>query len=84
MTLVVNDPAYLHVESRSAVFGFIDDLEFVRDDADNVIHVRAAARSGKYDFNVNRQLIEKIRDKLLKENSESISAGVESGKQHSN
>ena|SRR5436190_711053 len=66
MTLVVDDPEYLHVESRSQVFGFVDDLEFVRNDAENVIHVRAAARSGKYDFNVNRRRIDRIRAELEK------------------
>ena len=66
MKLVVDDPKYLHVESRTAVFGFVDDLEFVRDDAAGVIHVRAAARSGKYDFNVNRRRIERIRTELAK------------------
>jgi uncharacterized protein (DUF1499 family) len=66
MTLVVDEPFYLHVESRTAVFGFVDDLEFVRDSDARVIHVRSAARSGKYDFNANRRRIERIRMELAR------------------
>jgi len=64
--LVVDAPNYLHLEHRSAVFGFVDDLEFVRDDSAGVIHVRAAARSGKYDLGANRRLIDRIRESLAK------------------
>ena len=66
MRLVVDAANYLHIEHRSAVFGFVDDLEFVRDDAAGVIHVRAAARSGKYDFGANRQMVDRIRESLAK------------------
>jgi len=53
--------AYLHYESRSLIWRFVDDVEFVVDEAQGVIHVRSASRLGKYDFNVNRKRIEKIR-----------------------
>jgi uncharacterized protein (DUF1499 family) len=66
MTLVVDAPRYLHVESRTKLFRFIDDLEFVRDDAAGVIHVRSAARSGKYDMNANRRRMDRIRTELAR------------------
>ena len=64
-TVVVTDkPGYLHAECRSAVFGFVDDLEFQLRAAQGVIAVRSAARTGYYDFGANRQRIEELRAAL--------------------
>ena len=54
------DAAYIHVEFRSAFFGFIDDVEF-QFAASGLIHVRSASRVGYSDFGVNRRRIEEIR-----------------------
>lgn len=51
----------LHAEFRSAVFGFVDDAEFLADEPAGVIQVRSAARVGLNDFGVNRRRIETIR-----------------------
>ena len=65
-TVVVADkPSYLHVECRSAVFGFVDDLEFQLRAEQGVIAVRSAARTGYYDFGANRQRVEDLRAALL-------------------
>lgn len=64
-SVVVNEKSgYLHVECRSAVFGFVDDLEFYLRDARGLIDVRSAARSGYYDFGANRQRVEELRAAL--------------------
>lgn len=55
---------YLHAEFRSAVFGFVDDVEFLLEEETNVIHVRSASRTGYSDFGVNRKRVESIRSKL--------------------
>jgi len=55
---------YLHAEARSALFGFVDDLEFYLPTGQQLIEVRSAARSGWYDFGVNRRRIERIRQAL--------------------
>lgn len=60
-TLVTVDPGYIHVEFRSAFFEFVDDVEFLFDDAAKLIHLRSAARTGFYDFKVNRKRMEDIR-----------------------
>lgn len=61
-TVIVNEkPGYLHAQSKSAVFGFVDDLEFYLRPAQGVIAVRFAARTGYYDFGVNRQRVEELR-----------------------
>ena len=52
---------YIHAECRSAVFGFVDDLELHLRPAQNVIAVRSASRLGHSDFGVNRKRVEKLR-----------------------
>jgi len=61
-TIVSATPTYLHVEFRSALFRFVDDVEFVLDDSARVIHFRSASRTGYYDFGVNRRRMKGISD----------------------
>jgi uncharacterized protein (DUF1499 family) len=60
-SIVEETPVYLHVEFRSALFRFVDDVEFVLDDGAKLIHVRSASRIGYSDLGVNRRRVEKIR-----------------------
>jgi uncharacterized protein (DUF1499 family) len=53
--------AYLRAEFTSALFRFVDDVEFYIDENAKVIHVRSASRLGKSDLGVNRKRIEAIR-----------------------
>jgi uncharacterized protein (DUF1499 family) len=53
--------SYLHAASASALFGFVDDLEFFFPEGRPVIEVRSAARLGWSDFGVNRRRIETLR-----------------------
>lgn len=54
----------LHAECRSALFGFVDDLELqLRRDA-AVIAVRSASRTGWYDLGVNRRRVGELRGQL--------------------
>jgi uncharacterized protein (DUF1499 family) len=57
--IVTETTNYLHVEFRSAVFRFVDDVEFLVED--KVIQVRSASRVGYSDLGVNRKRIEAIR-----------------------
>ena len=52
---------YLHVQVKSRIFGFVDDVEFLVDPATRQVHLRSAARVGYSDFGVNRRRIEAIR-----------------------
>jgi uncharacterized protein (DUF1499 family) len=56
---------YLHAESRSRFWGFIDDTELYLDDEAKLLHIRTAARLGRGDFNVNRNRALEIRDRFL-------------------
>jgi uncharacterized protein (DUF1499 family) len=64
-TIVSSTPSYLHVEFRSALFRFVDDVEFVLDDSSRRIHFRSASRTGYYDFGVNRSRMEEISNRYL-------------------
>ena len=52
---------YIHSESTSRIFKFVDDVEFYFPEDENVIHVRSASRVGESDLGVNRRRIEQIR-----------------------
>ena len=65
-TVATNAGHYLHVEFRSAVFGFVDDVEFVFDDAAEAIHFRSASRSGYWDLGVNRRRMAAIAEAYRK------------------
>ena len=46
---------YLHYTFKSAIFGFIDDVEFLIDDEQKRIHFRSASRTGYSDLGVNKK-----------------------------
>lgn len=52
---------YLHVECTTALFRFVDDVEFLVDPSRSVIHFRSASRVGRSDLGANRRRIETIR-----------------------
>ena len=58
-TIETDRPDYIHAVTRSALWGFPDDVEFVI--GDGRIDVRSAARMGQSDLGVNRARIEAIR-----------------------
>ncbi len=62
--IITESPDYLYAEFKSALLGFVDDVEFYLDRNANVIQVRSASRLGQSDLGVNRKRIETIRAKL--------------------
>ncbi len=63
-TIVETRPDYLYVEYASALFGFVDDVEFYLPPGGGIIHVRSASRLGYSDLGANRKRIEDIRARL--------------------
>ncbi len=63
-TVVTSDGPYLHVECRTLVFRFVDDVEFLANPDRSAIEVRSASRAGHSDMGVNRRRVEKIRTKF--------------------
>ncbi len=63
--LVHRSHYHLHVQCKTRVFGFVDDVEFLFDDASRMVHFRSASRLGHYDFGVNRRRMSKISKMYL-------------------
>lgn len=61
VTIVEEGPDYIHAEFRSKLLRFVDDVELVVDEQAKLVHFRSASRTGRYDFGVNRQRMEKLR-----------------------
>ena len=52
--------SYIHAQFSTHFFRFVDDVEFLFDDAARIIHFRSASRVGYYDFGVNRRRMSEI------------------------
>jgi len=64
--ILVSD-SYIHAEFRSRFFRFVDDVEFLFDDAAHSVHFRSASRVGYSDFGVNRRRMRAISKRYLSE-----------------
>ena len=62
--IIVIERNYLHAEFRSALFRFVDDVEFRIDPESQLVHFRSASRLGHSDHGVNRRRMEEIREAL--------------------
>ena len=72
------DDGYVRAEFESAVFGLIDDVEWVIDAVAERIDYRSASRVGYYDFGANRRRMRRL-NRILTSN-EKIFPGSESGR----
>lgn len=57
-------PDYIHAEFRSMLLGFVDDVEFMRDNNDRLIHMRSGSRLNRKDFGANRARLETVRNRF--------------------
>jgi uncharacterized protein (DUF1499 family) len=55
---------YISAEFTSAIFRFVDDVEFFIDDDSKTIQFRSASRVGYSDMGVNRKRMEEIRKRF--------------------
>ena len=58
--LKTEEADYLHFTFKTALGGFIDDVEFEFDDANKKIHFRSASRVGYSDMGANKRRMKKI------------------------
>jgi uncharacterized protein (DUF1499 family) len=59
--VIREDGNYLYAEYKSALLGYVDDVELLLDEKAALVHVRSASRLGRSDFGVNRKRIEELR-----------------------
>jgi hypothetical protein len=57
-------PAYARYEFATPLLRDVDDVEFLLDAGERVIHVRSASRVGHADLGANRNRIERIREQF--------------------
>ena len=62
--IVTDEETYIHATFTSLIFRFVDDVQFVIDDATKTIHFRSASRVGRGDMGVNRNRMEEIRTRF--------------------
>ena len=63
--IVTAEIDYIHATFKSALFGFVDDVEFSFNDQKKIIDVRSASRIGYSDLGVNRKRVEEIRKRFM-------------------
>lgn len=66
--VVKADETYFHATFKSRAFQFVDDLELFLDPSNGIISIRSAARTGYWDFGVNRRRVEQLRQELQARN----------------
>jgi uncharacterized protein (DUF1499 family) len=64
--LLKEEENYLHFTFKSALFGFIDDVEFYLDPQTKQVHFRSASRTGYSDLGANRKRMEQVVERYLK------------------
>ncbi len=64
MKVVKRTESYLHVEVRSRVLRFVDDLEVLLDPEAGLLHFRSASRVGYYDFGANGKRVERLKGQI--------------------
>jgi len=62
--VVVRKPNYWRAEFTSALWRFVDDVEFLFDDNARRIDIRSVSRVGYSDLGVNRRRVEEIRHRF--------------------
>jgi uncharacterized protein (DUF1499 family) len=62
--MVSEGPLYAHFTFKSAIMGFIDDVEFELDERTKLVHFRSASRIGYSDLGANRKRMENLMIKL--------------------
>lgn len=60
--LIKETPNYLHFECTTAVWKFIDDVEFYFDTENKVVHYKSASRVGKSDIGANARRMKKMAE----------------------
>jgi len=58
---------YVRAEYRSKLFRFVDDVEFLFPPASSLIHVKSASRVGYSDLGVNRNRVEELRMRFMRD-----------------
>ncbi len=59
--LLKEEENYLHYLFTTRLFRFKDDVEFLFDENEKIIHFKSQSRIGGFDWNTNKNRMEKVR-----------------------
>ena len=62
--IIKDTGSYLHAECRTLI-GFVDDVEFMSEPDNSLIHVKSASRLGLSDLGVNGRRVKRIRERFV-------------------
>lgn len=62
--IIANTGDYLYAEFTTKLMGFVDDVEFVKDEVNQRLDVRSASRVGESDLGTNRKRVEILRSQF--------------------
>lgn len=62
--IVTNSDCYVHATYTSAIMGYTDDVELWFCNEPGKVELRSSSRIGYYDFGVNRERVDMLRDAL--------------------
>ena len=62
--IVTQNNNYYHVEFKTLIFRFVDDVEILIDDTNKSVHFRSASRIGYSDLGTNRKRVEALKAKI--------------------
>ena len=69
ISIIKSSHHYVHVQVRTQIFKFVDDVEFQFNPDEKVLHIRSASQTGYYDFGANRKRLlewkEALRESLV-------------------
>jgi uncharacterized protein (DUF1499 family) len=64
--IVAQDATTIKAIAKSRIFGFVDDLTFVFDDDNQLVHARSVSRVGRWDLGVNGRRMDRLREAFLR------------------
>ena len=56
---------YIHALATSRVMKYVDDIEIMKSDKDNILKIKSKSRSGFYDLGVNQRRINTLHFRLI-------------------
>jgi uncharacterized protein (DUF1499 family) len=61
----IDDGTYMHVTFTTFIMRFVDDVEFIADEASRQIHFKSASRVGHSDLGANKKRMDQVRAAYL-------------------
>ena len=68
LKVISSTESYIHAIDTTSLMKFVDDVEFLLDETNGLLHMRSASRVGYSDMGANKKRLNKIKKELLGKN----------------